>query len=221
MLIKDIMNKNVKVAHSNMKIIDAAKLMSKQHIGSLIILNKKGNITGILTERDILTDAVATEKSLKHIYAENIMTKNVITISPHKKIEEAVKIMKENKIDKLPVIDGGKIVGIVTARDLISVQTELTRRLKNLLSIETKTYSFKLKRSFYLIAKEKLNTIFGSFQIFLGLVSMIGVYLFFHQIEFLESILPSDILRTSIFATLSIMGGFSLISGLFLLSLES
>jgi len=221
MLIKDIMNKNVKVAHSNMKIIDAARIMSEHNIGSLIVTNKKGDIIGILTESDIMTDVVAKGKSLKHVFVEKIMTKNVVTISPDKKIEEAAEMMNENRIKRLPVVDDEKILGIITSSDIISVQPKLMRRLKNLLSIETKTYSFKLKRSFYLIAKEKLNTIFGSFQIFLGLVSMIGVYLFFNQIEFLESILPSDILRTSIFATISIMGGFSLISGFFLISLES
>jgi len=221
MLVKDVMNKNVKVAHSDMKITDAAKLMSRCHIGSLIIVDDKGDIIGILTERDIMVDAVAKGKSLKHILIENIMTKNVITISPDKKIEEAAEMMNENRIKRLPIVDDGKVLGIITASDIIAVQPKLMRRLKNLLSIETKTYTFKLKKSFYQIAKGKFNTIFGSFQVFLGIVSIIGAYLFFHQIEFLESILPSELLGTSIFVTLSVMGGLFLISGIFLLSLES
>ena len=221
MLIKDIMKKNVKVAQSDMKITDAAKLMSKHHIGSLIILNKKGDITGILTDKDILTDVVAKKKNLKKIQAQTIMTKNVITISPSRKIEEAVKLMKENKIDKLPVMDKGKIIGMVTAKDLISAQIETTRKLKNLLSIETKTYDFKLKKNFFIILKEKLNTIFGSFQIFLGIVSILNIYLLLNKVEFIEAVIPSNILRTSIFAILGIIGGFSIISGVFLLSLES
>ena len=59
MLVKDVMKKNVKVAHADMKIIDATRLMSKHHVGSLIILNDRGDIIGILTETDILNDAVA------------------------------------------------------------------------------------------------------------------------------------------------------------------
>jgi CBS domain-containing protein len=221
MLIKDVMKKNVQIVHPDMKITHAAKIMSKHHTESLIIQDKKGNITGILTDKDILTDVVAKKKSLKQIQAKNIMTKNIITISPDQKIEQAVKLMKEKKIDKIPVMERGKIIGMVTAKDLISAQNEMTRKLKNLLSIETKTYSFKLKKSFFIILKEKLNTIFGSFQIFLGMVSMLSVYLFLNKVEFIEPILPSEILRTSVFAILSIIGGFSLISGIFLLSLES
>ena len=65
-----------------------------------VVLNGKGKIIGILTERDVLTDVVATGKSLKHMFVENIMTKNVIKIPSGTKIEEAAEIMKEEIHDE-------------------------------------------------------------------------------------------------------------------------
>jgi signal-transduction protein with cAMP-binding, CBS, and nucleotidyltransferase domain len=62
-----------------------------------------------------------------------IMTKDVITISPEETIEEAAKTMAENKIKKLPVVEEGKIVGIITASDLIAFEEQLVKKLSELI----------------------------------------------------------------------------------------
>lgn len=221
MLVRDVMNKNVVVTEPNMKIAEAAELMSRYHIGSLVVTNKKGEVKGILTERDILTDVVAKGKNLKHVLTRNIMTRDVMTIEPDKTIEEAANIMKKNKIKKLPVIENGKIVGIITASDIVTVQPAMMRRVRRLMGMDFKTKDggIRLTQGFYLMLKTKLNTIFGSFQIFIGIISIVGVYMFYHQVEFLQSILPSDLFRTFIFFILTVLGGLFLISGFFLLSL--
>ncbi len=220
MLVKNVMNKNVMVAEPDMTIIKAAELMSKYNIGSLVVINKKGKVKGILTERDVL-NVVARGKNLKHVLAKNIMTKNVVTIEPDKTIEEASDIMKKNKIKKLPVIENGKVMGIITASDIVIVQPRVMRKVRRLLGVDfrTKDGGVKLTQGFYLMLKSKINTIFGSFQILLGIISIIGVYMFYHEVEFLQTIVPSDLFRTFIFFILAVLGGLFLISGFFLLSL--
>ncbi len=223
MLVRDAMNKNVKVAEPDIKVTDAVELMSKHHIGSLVIINKKNEVKGILTERDILSDVVAKGKNLKRILAKDIMTKDVLTIEPDKTIEEAADIMVHHEIKKLPVIENGKIIGIITASDITRVQPTLMRRVRRVMGVDFKTKEggIRLTRGFYLMLKTKLNTIFGSFQILLGIISIIGVYMFYHEVEFLQTILPSDLFRTFIFFILAVLGGLFLISGFFLLSLAT
>jgi len=223
MKVKDIMKSNVLTAQLEMNLTDAAKLMSEKHVGSLIVVNKRGKIMGILTERDILTDAVAKGKSLKNILAKNIMSKNVITIGPEKTIQEASEIMINRKIKKLPVVENGKIAGIITASDIVKFEPKLIEEIEEIMNNEptSKIRTFKISKNFHIWFKGKLNTIFGSFQVFLGLIFLIGVYMFYHEIEFLQLWLPSDLLRNFLFFVFAIMGSLFFISGFFLLSLES
>jgi len=217
------MKTNILTVQPEMNLTNAAKLMSEKHVGSLIIINKKNKIAGILTERDILTDIVAKGKNLKDVQVKDIMSKNVITIEPEKAIEEASKIMIKRKIKKLPVIDKGKIIGIITASDIVKFEPKLIEQIEQIIDIEsdTKIKTFKLSKNFHVWLKGKLNTIFGSFQIFLGLIFLIGVYMFYNEIEFLQLWLPSDLLRNFLFFVFAIMGSLFFISGFFLLSLES
>ena len=138
MLVKDVMNKNVIVAKPDVTVREASKVMAKFHIGSLII-QSAGKIIGIMTERDVL-QAVATGKDPETTLVEEIMSKNVITIEPDKKIEDAVELMIEHKIKKLPVVSEGKLVGIITASDIIVVEPKLIASIANLISIKLPGY---------------------------------------------------------------------------------
>jgi len=138
MLVKDVMNRNVIVAKPDVTVREASKVMAKFHIGSLII-QSAGKIIGIMTERDVL-QAVATGKDPETTLVEEIMSKNVITIDPDKKIEDAVELMIEHKIKKLPVVSEGKLVGIITASDIIVVEPKLIASIANLISIKLPGY---------------------------------------------------------------------------------
>ncbi|MEM4152835.1 MAG: CBS domain-containing protein [Candidatus Pacearchaeota archaeon] len=116
MKVKDIMKKVVTVDRKA-TIKEASALMSKKNIGCLIV-TVKDLIVGIITERDIL-------KHISHsnnLYAkvEDIMTPDVITISPNASLDEAADVMFQHKIKKLPVVDKGKLLGIITATDIIA-----------------------------------------------------------------------------------------------------
>ena len=118
MKVKEIMNKSI-VAESNIKGKDAVKIMAQHNIGSLVITNKD-KIVGIVTERDILKNINKLNEKIS-----NIMSKNVICIDENESIERAAFIMKEKKIKRLPVTRNNKLVGIITATDLIANAEEL------------------------------------------------------------------------------------------------
>ena len=112
MKVSELMKKAIEV-EENISLRNAAKIMSEKAIGSLIVV-KGEKIAGIITERDILKNVDQLSSKLS-----KIMSKNVITISPKKSIDEAGLLLSESKIKRLPVVDNGEIVGIITATDII------------------------------------------------------------------------------------------------------
>lgn len=138
MLVKDVMNKNVVVAKSDVTIREAAKVMNKFHIGSLIVLKDEA-IAGIMTERNVLT-AVANGKDADSTTIEDIMTKKVITVDPDQTVEAAVDLMIQNKIKKLPVVEDNKLKGIITASDIVVVEPKLVASVANLISMKLPGY---------------------------------------------------------------------------------
>lgn len=102
---------------SSMSVTDAAKMMSDSGVGCVVVIQKNIPI-GILTERDFVTKIAFLTKS-SSIPVRNVMSSPLIAISPKETIKNLADVMKEKKIHKVPVIDGNKLVGIVTATDLI------------------------------------------------------------------------------------------------------
>ncbi|MFQ6020467.1 MAG: cyclic nucleotide-binding/CBS domain-containing protein [Candidatus Aenigmatarchaeota archaeon] len=135
MLVKDAMNRNVKITRADDTVKNAAKTMTSYRIGSLVVVSGAGKVIGIVTERNILNSVVATGRNSKEVKIEEIMTKDPITISPDKTLEDAAEIMTKNKIKKLPVIENGKLIGIITASDLIAYEKELIEMIAKALIV--------------------------------------------------------------------------------------
>ncbi len=112
MRVSDIMNKVVAI-DENVTLKEAAKIMTDRNIGSLIIL-KGDKIRGIVTDRDILRNMSKSNQKISVM-----MTRDVITIDENESIDNAAIIMSENNVRKLPVVSDGKVVGIITATDII------------------------------------------------------------------------------------------------------
>jgi CBS domain-containing protein len=132
------MNRKVVIAKPETTIKEASEVMDKLHIGSLIVV-EGGKIIGIVTGSDILK-AVSESRNLDTENIKTIMSKEVKIIDPDKKIEDAVDIMVENKIKRLPVVENEKLVGIITASDIIVVEPKLIESIANLLSIKLPGY---------------------------------------------------------------------------------
>jgi CBS domain-containing protein len=127
--IEQIMTKDVVTITPETTLYEAARIMGEKHIGSLIVVKYKTPV-GIITERDLLREVVAREialekdwlvggASIKEEKVEDIMSYPLITISLKSRIKEAAQMMIENRIRRLGVREHGKVVGIVTAADLI------------------------------------------------------------------------------------------------------
>jgi CBS domain-containing protein len=129
--IRDVMNTNVKTVDMSDTIQKAAHIMSQFRIGSVIVMGDK-HIKGIVTAEDIVYKHVARGSGTTVV---DIMTRDPITISPDKKLEDASKIMTEKQIKKLPVLENGRIVGIITASDIVRIEPALFEILLEQLKI--------------------------------------------------------------------------------------
>lgn len=97
----------------------AARKMRDQQTGSLLVLDGE-DLVGIVTERDIL-QAVATGVRLDQARVSEIMTKDLVTVDPGTSLRDAARVMTQKWIRHLPVLEGGRLVGIVSQRDLAGV----------------------------------------------------------------------------------------------------
>ena len=135
--IRDLMVKEVITLQAYASVYQAVKLMNKNKIGCLVII-RNGETAGILTERDLLERVLEKCKNPKETNVFEVMTSHVITGNPEMEISEATRIMFENKVKKLPLVEGNKLVGIVTLTDIARATSvdeetiELVEKLSNL-----------------------------------------------------------------------------------------
>jgi len=127
--IRDVMVDKVITAKKDATVEDAIKLMNKYEIGCLVVV-ENGKPTGIITERDLLKRVLAKSKELRNIKVLEIMSTPVITVAPETEIEEAAKLMYQKKIKKLPIVEKGKLLGLVTLTDILRIQPQLIRLYK-------------------------------------------------------------------------------------------
>jgi CBS domain-containing protein len=119
MRVSEIMTNAAVIDQSDDSLAEAARKMWRQQTGSLLVMEEE-DLVGIITERDILK-AEATGMRMNETRIAEIMTKDLVTVGPGTSLREAAKIMADRWIRHLPVVDGGKVVGIISQRDLVGV----------------------------------------------------------------------------------------------------
>ncbi len=120
-LVVDVMSKDLVTITLNASIYDCARLMKKHGISSVVVVNKKNKLVGIVTKTDLVsTFLVQSTASLK---ISKIMTKKVITVSPDESIFEVESVLFNNKIRRVVVTKNKSPVGIITYRDFIPAKT--------------------------------------------------------------------------------------------------
>ena len=124
MKIREI-TKNVKTISPEDTVKEAASVMSRHNIGSLVVVNSKKKVVGIVTERDIIEKVNARDRLASRVRIEDIMTPKVITINADALIDDAVYLMVKHRIKKLPVLDNNELVGIVTSTDIVANSSEV------------------------------------------------------------------------------------------------
>jgi CBS domain-containing protein len=102
---------------------DAMALLAKHNIGALIVVNAAGTPVGIVSERDIVREAARSEQVFGRAASE-IMTRNVITGVPEDDLLAVANLMTEKRIRHLPVVAGGKLMGIISIGDVVKAQRD-------------------------------------------------------------------------------------------------
>jgi CBS domain-containing protein len=119
MRVSEIMTNAAVIDQADDTLAEAARKMWQQQTGSLLVMDGE-DLVGIVTERDVLK-AVAAGVKLDETRVSEVMTKDLVTVGPGTSLREAAKIMTDRWIRHLPVLDGGKLVGVMSQRDLAGV----------------------------------------------------------------------------------------------------
>ena len=118
MKVSDIMSSRVISIGQNEPVSAAAKLLKRANIGALPVCDAKQRLRGIVTDRDIVTRCVALGADPEETPVGEIMSPGVVTASPLEEVNAAVRRMSEDQVRRLPVLDEGRLVGIVTLCDM-------------------------------------------------------------------------------------------------------
>ena len=101
-------------------VFNAIKLMAEKNIGALPVITADGKLAGILTERDYTRKVALQGKSSKETPVREIITREIITVTPEYTVEDCMRLMTEHRVRHLPVVEGMNAVGIISIGDLVN-----------------------------------------------------------------------------------------------------
>lgn len=121
-------------------VFDALKLMADKSIGALVVTEGEHVVVGIITERDYARKIILMARSSKDTPVREIMTSSVMFVPPGHTSQECMMLMTENRLRHLPVMDGGKLIGIISigdlVKDIISEQKFIIQQLEHYITGE-------------------------------------------------------------------------------------
>jgi CBS domain-containing protein len=109
-------------------VLDAIRLMAEHHIGALVVM-RQDELLGIVSERDYARKVILLGRSSAHTPVREIMTSPVITMSPLNTLEECMRVVTQQRVRYLPVIENGRVIGILSLGDLIKAVIEEQQRM--------------------------------------------------------------------------------------------
>jgi len=130
-VIEDFMTYNVVTVDVSDSVYEAARKMLDSNVGCVVAMDK-GEVMGIVTKGDILRNSLLKLLDPKATKVESIMTHPFVTIDAGASLEDAADLMSKKQVSKLPVLQDGVLIGIITATDIIRVEPEYVKYLKGL-----------------------------------------------------------------------------------------
>ena len=118
MEVRDLMNPSVVSIEPTSSAALAARLISRHNVGALPVCSADRRLRGVVTDRDIVLRCVAAEEDPAQTMVRDIMTRNCATVSPGDDCREASRVMAVQQVRRLPVVEGGKVVGMISLGDL-------------------------------------------------------------------------------------------------------
>lgn len=134
MKVKEIMTKNIAYLNPMSTVVEAAQLMQKHNVGAIPVCDQSG-VIGLVTDRDIVVRNIAHGKSPNETPVKDVMTSQVTTISPETDVDDATKIMSQNQVRRLPVVENNMLVGILSLGDMAAdtrFDTEASKALSEI-----------------------------------------------------------------------------------------
>ena len=118
MKVSDIMSGRVVTICQDEPVIAAARLLKRMNLGALPVTDHSGRLRGMLTYRDIVLRCVASGADARELRVADIMTRGVVTAEPETEVAEAARTMGGGQVRRLPVVEGGKLVGMLSLADM-------------------------------------------------------------------------------------------------------
>lgn len=105
-------------------ILAVARTLTERRIGAALVRDPEGRLLGIISERDIVTGMANQGQGTTQLPAERLMTRDLVTVTPHTAVNEAMELMTRRRIRHLPVIADGQLVGLVSIGDLVKTRID-------------------------------------------------------------------------------------------------
>ena len=121
--VRDAMTEDPRSIGASEPVVDAARLMREQHVGSLPVTDNE-KLVGMITDRDITTRVVAEAADPKMISVGDVYSRDLISVEPDQDLDEALRLMARHQVRRLPVIENGSLVGIVAQADIALRENE-------------------------------------------------------------------------------------------------
>ena len=118
MKLKDIMSQNVITIHPQESVAVAARLLANHNIGALPVCGSDGKVCGMLTDRDLVTRCIAANRSPEQTKVQDVMTGRIVSARSNMDVAVAAYLMGREQVRRLPVIDDGKLCGMISVGDM-------------------------------------------------------------------------------------------------------
>jgi CBS domain-containing protein len=120
--VSELMHTDLVKLDANASVVDAARKMRDSSIGDVLVTDDGGKLRGIVTDRDLVVRCLASASDPRATRIGEVCSKDLVTLSPNDDFQEAVQLMNDHAVRRLPVVDSGTVVGIVTLGDLSVAQ---------------------------------------------------------------------------------------------------
>ena len=136
-ILKSKSDQSVATIAPDAAVFEAVKQMAERNVGALVVLEGE-KIAGVISERDYARKVALMARSSRETTVREVMTAPVVTVRPDQTNEECMALMTQNRLRHLPVVDGGRMVGVVSigdlVKDIISEQKEIIQQLEQYIS---------------------------------------------------------------------------------------
>ena len=115
--IRDLMSENPSTCEPSTTVVEAAKVMAREDVGPIPVV-EGGRLIGVVTDRDLVVRVLAEERDPQGTTVAEIATTDVVTVAPDASLDEALRLLAQNQVRRLPVVEGDRLVGILAQADV-------------------------------------------------------------------------------------------------------